>query len=99
MVTPWIGSDYEPDKKIVKNFLPYANQFNTILFSEYNPAEPKKYDFPTGIGKNLLGILLSEFKFEKTIKIKKITKNYLLKMLQFLRLPKKLARLFIVILA
>ena len=70
MVTPWIGSDYEPDKNIVKKFLPYANKFNTMLFSEYNPDEPKKYDFPTGIGKNLFGVLLTQFKFEKTIKLK-----------------------------
>ena len=24
MVTPWIGTDYEPNKNVVKNFLPYA---------------------------------------------------------------------------
>jgi|694.fasta_scaffold10278_9 hypothetical protein len=70
MVTPWIGTDFEPDKKIVKNFLPYANHFNTILFSEYNAPDPHKYDFPTGIGKNLNGLLITRFKFSKTISIK-----------------------------
>jgi hypothetical protein len=70
MVTPWIGTDYDPNKNIVKNFLPYANPFNTILFSEYNAPEPEKYDFPTGIGKGLAGLLVTKFKFAKTIKIK-----------------------------
>jgi hypothetical protein len=70
MVTPWIGTDYEPNKNIVKNFLPYANKFNTILFSEYNAPDPHKYDFPTGIGKDLFGLLVTRFKFAKTISIK-----------------------------
>lgn len=70
MVTPWIGTDYEPNKNIVKNFLPYANKFNTILFSEYNAPDPHKYDFPTGIGKGLMGLLVTDFKFSKTVKIK-----------------------------
>jgi hypothetical protein len=69
MVTPWIGTDYEPNKAIVKNFIPYANKFNTILFSEYNAPEPHKYDFPTGIGKNLYGLLVTRFKFAKTVKL------------------------------
>ena len=69
MVTPWIGTDYEPNKNIVKNFLPYANPFNTLLFSEYNAPDPKKYDFPTGIGKDLFGLLVTRFKFAKTVKI------------------------------
>jgi hypothetical protein len=70
MVTPWIGTDYEPNKNIVKNFLPYANKFNTLLFSEYNAPDPSKYDFPTGIGKGLFGLLVTRFKFAKTISIK-----------------------------
>jgi hypothetical protein len=70
MVTPWIGTDYEPNKNIVKAFLPYANPFNTILFSEYNAPDPKKYDFPTGIGKGLSGLLITDFKFAKTIRLK-----------------------------
>jgi len=70
MVTPWIGTDYEPNKNVVKNFLPYANPFNTLLFSEYNAPDPKKYDFPTGIGKGLMGLLVTRFKFSKTLKIK-----------------------------
>ena len=39
-------------------------------FSEYNAPEPSKYDFPTGIGKGLVGLLVTRFKFEKTISIK-----------------------------
>ena len=70
MVTPWIGTDFEPNKNIVKNFLPYANRFNTVLFSEYNAPDPHKYDFPTGIGKGLYGLLVTRFKFAKTVKIK-----------------------------
>jgi hypothetical protein len=70
MVTPWIGTDYEPNKNIIKGFLPYANPFNTVLFSEYNAPEPKKYDFPTGIGKGLTGLLITDFKFAKTLRLK-----------------------------
>lgn len=70
MVTPWIGTDYDPNKNIVKNFLPYATPFNTLLFSEYNAPEPEKYDFPTGIGKNLMGLLVTRFKFAKTVRLK-----------------------------
>jgi hypothetical protein len=70
MVTPWIGTDYDPNKNIVKNFLPYATPFNTMLFSEYNAPEPEKYDFPTGIGKNLMGLLVTQFKFAKTVRLK-----------------------------
>ena len=70
MVTPWIGTDYEPNKSIVRNFLPYANPFNTVLFSEYNAPEPEKYDFPTGIGKGLTGLLITDFKFAKTVRLK-----------------------------
>lgn len=69
MVTPWIGTDYEPNKAIVQNFIPYANKFNTILFSEYNAPDPHKYDFPTGIGKGLNGLLITRFKFSKTVKL------------------------------
>ncbi len=61
-VTPWIGTDYEPKHSIMKSLFPYANRFNTFLFSEYNAPEPHKYDFPTGIGKKLYGLLITDWK-------------------------------------
>jgi hypothetical protein len=61
-VTPWIGTDYEPKHSSMKPLFPYSNRFNTFLFSEYNAPEPHKYDFPTGIGKGLYGLLITEWK-------------------------------------
>lgn len=59
-VTPWIGTDFEPKHSIMKRYFPYSNRFNTFLFSTYNTNEPEKYDFPTGVGKGLYGILLTD---------------------------------------
>lgn len=61
-VTPWIGTDFEPKHSSLKPLFPYATRFNTFLFSEYNAPEPHKYDFPTGIGKGLYGLLITEWK-------------------------------------
>jgi hypothetical protein len=61
-VTPWIGTDYEPKHSSMKPLFPYANRFNTFLFSEYNAPEPHKYDFPTGIGRGLYGLLITDWK-------------------------------------
>jgi hypothetical protein len=63
--TPWIGTDYEPKHSDLRNLFPYSNRFNTFLFSEYNAPDLKKYDFPTGIGKNTLGIFITEPKKTK----------------------------------
>lgn len=60
LAAPWIGTDYEPDYKALRKIFPYANKFNTFLFSEYNAPDPQKYDFPTGLGKGLYGILLND---------------------------------------
>lgn len=60
LAAPWIGTDYEPDYKALKRIFPYATKFNTFLFSEYNAPDPHKYDFPTGLGKGLYGILLND---------------------------------------
>ena len=60
-VTPWIGTDYEPKHSSMKVLFPYANRFNTFLFSEYNAPEPHKYDFPTGIGRGLYGMLITDW--------------------------------------
>jgi hypothetical protein len=65
MVTPWIGTDYTPNHTTIKRFFPYSNRFNTFLFSSYNPPQPHLYDFTTGIGKNHLGLLLSEKTVQK----------------------------------
>jgi len=65
--TPWIGTDFEPKHSDLRSLFPYANRFNTFLFSEYNAPDLKKYDFPTGIGKNTLGLFLT--KPEKSKKI------------------------------
>jgi hypothetical protein len=59
LVTPWI-SDQVPDRNALKGIFPYSNRFNTFFFSSYNPPSPHLYDFPTGIGKNYYGILLTE---------------------------------------
>ncbi len=61
-VAPWIGTDFEPKHSAMKQFFPYSNRFNTFLFSEYNAPEPHKYDFPTGIGKGLYGLLITDWK-------------------------------------
>jgi hypothetical protein len=61
-VTPWIGTDYEPKHSSMKPLFPYCNRFNTFLFSEYNAPEPHKYDFPTGIGRKLYGLLITDWK-------------------------------------
>jgi hypothetical protein len=61
-VTPWIGTDFEPKHSSMKPLFSYANRFNTFLFSEYNAPDPHKYDFPTGIGRGLYGLLITEWK-------------------------------------
>lgn len=58
--TPWIGTDFPPNRNLLKSLFPYTNKFNTFLFSEYNLPDYNKYDFPVGIGKNYCGILLSK---------------------------------------
>ena len=61
--TPWInGTDSAPNHKLMKKLFPYSNRFNTLLFSEYNPSHFKVYDIPTGIGKNMYGLLLKDWK-------------------------------------
>jgi hypothetical protein len=63
LVTPWVtGGENEPDHKLVKYIFPYSNRFNTFIFSEYNPSYPSQYDFPTGIGKNLYGLFVTDWK-------------------------------------
>ena len=66
-VTPWIGSDYKVKYSGMKSLFPYSTRFNTFIFSEYNPENPYLYDFPTGIGKNLLGIFITKITKTKRI--------------------------------
>ena len=57
---PWIATDFAPRHSTIKKFFPYANRFNSLLFSTYNSSNPELFDFPTGIGKKYLGVLLTE---------------------------------------
>jgi hypothetical protein len=57
---PFIATDFAPEHKTFKKFFPYANRFNSLLFSTYNSKNPEQFDFPTGIGKKYLGVLLTE---------------------------------------
>jgi hypothetical protein len=74
-VAPWIGTDFTPDKGIMKRFFPYANKFNTFLFSEYNAPDPELYDFPTGIGSKYYGLLITEESNVKRFSRLSILKN------------------------
>jgi hypothetical protein len=44
----------------VKQLIPYATIFNTFFFSEYNDVRSKHFDFPTGVGKHNMGILMTD---------------------------------------
>jgi len=59
---PWIATDFAPEYKTFNKFFPYANRFNSLLFSTYNVEHPERFNFPTGIGKKYLGVLLTEDK-------------------------------------
>lgn len=45
--------------------IPYANRYNTFSTSEYNNDVLGPYTFPTGVGKNNLGIFLTDFNVKK----------------------------------
>jgi hypothetical protein len=49
----------EPSVNDLHSLFPYATKLNTYFFSEYNPTYPKDFDFPTGIGKDMMGLLLT----------------------------------------
>lgn len=55
-----IQADFKVDLRDVKGLLSYANRFNTFHFSEYNDDLRKGHDFPTGIGKERLGLLFND---------------------------------------
>jgi len=57
-ITP-ITSDFSISYQDVKQIVHYSNPFNTFFFSEYNGPQ-KNIDFPTGIGKHKMGLLLTK---------------------------------------
>ncbi len=58
-VTPWLSTEYAPNISYLANIFPYSNKFNTFIFSEYNVPKDS-FDFPTGVGKNMMGLLITE---------------------------------------
>ena len=50
----------------VKKIIPYANEFNTFSFSEYNDSISKDFTFNTGIGRNRDGLMLTKPNKRKT---------------------------------
>lgn len=61
-----VQSDYSPSLSDVKYLIPYANKLNTFFFSEYNSYdEDDVFDFPTGIGGDKLGLLLTDQDIKK----------------------------------
>jgi hypothetical protein len=61
-ICPFIDTDFTPSHKVIQKLFPYANRFNSLLFSTYNVSNPKLFDFPTGLGDGYLGLLLSDTK-------------------------------------
>lgn len=59
-ICPFIDTDFTPSHTVIKKLFPYANRFNSLLFSTYNASNPKLFDFPTGLGKGYLGLLLTD---------------------------------------
>ena len=57
--------NYQFDIKAFRKFIPYANLMNTFTVSEYNGVVPP-YTFPIGIGKDQLGLFLTNPKVPKT---------------------------------
>lgn len=54
-----LQSNFEPEKdQVIENFK-YAHGSNIFFFSEYNTSE-KNFQFPTGIGGNRYGLLLTK---------------------------------------
>lgn len=55
-----LQSDFSIDRKDVMKLFPYATNFNTFFFSEYNDDTDKNFDFPVGIGGERLGLLFGQ---------------------------------------
>jgi hypothetical protein len=54
-----VQMDFDHSITDVKKLIPYATEFNTFSFSEYNDSLRKNFTFNTGIGKNRDGIFLT----------------------------------------
>ena len=64
-------NDNEGTIEDIKDLLPYANKFNSFTFSEYNGSFGDICIFPTGIGEDNLGLLLSD----KKVKPQRLLQN------------------------
>jgi len=54
-----IQIDFKPSIADVAKIIPYANNINTISFSEYNDNVDKDFDFNTGVGDDRDGLLFT----------------------------------------
>jgi hypothetical protein len=52
--------EYSPNYYDVKSVIPYSTVFNTYFFSEYNSYNTELYNFPTGVGNKLYGLLFDD---------------------------------------
>ena len=57
-----MAADYDIRFSDVKTLVPYADVYNTYFFSEYNDDLEKGFDFPTGVGPEYLGLMLTDMK-------------------------------------
>jgi len=65
-VTP-LNLDMNINYSDIKELLNYSTKKNTFFFSEYNDILDKKFQLPTGIGDNRLGLLLTNPKIKGKI--------------------------------
>lgn len=59
--------DFDISLQDVRDLIPYANKLNTFFFSEYNDHRNKKFDFPTGVGGNNMGMLFTDIEIPKKL--------------------------------
>ena len=64
-------NDNEGTIEDIKDLIPYAHKFNSFTFSEYNGSFGDICIFPTGIGEDNLGLLLTD----KKVKPQRLLKN------------------------
>lgn len=55
-----LQADFDINLADVKRLFPYSNFMNTYFFSEYNDIASKKFDFPTGVGGDRMGLFLTK---------------------------------------
>lgn len=54
-----LQADFSPSISDVRALIPSATKFNTYFLSEYNPENPREFDFPTGVGDGHMGLFLT----------------------------------------